>query len=182
MNALLITSYLIMVPVPKTMGEPTNPFVNAKVGDWVEYRVVVGLKPGEGQIPDFPDMKLRTVVTAMTDREATLEVENTAEGGGKKDNPKQVIDLTKPYDRITFLDVGNQNKGKSKKKDEGREKLAVGAKTYDCTWMTVEPADVGMQDVKVWFSKDVPLTGLLRLEAKAGGIAIAIEMTGSGRK
>lgn len=118
MNALLITSYLIMVPVPKTMGEPTNPFVNAKVGDWVEYRIVAGLKPGEGQIPDFPDMKMRTVVTAMTDKQATVEVQMVGEGGGKMENDKQIIDLTKPYDPISFLDVGNKKNGQEQ--EDGR--------------------------------------------------------------
>lgn len=180
MNALLLTSYLIMVPTPKATTEQSNPFVNAKVGDWVEYRVVVGLKPGEGQLPELPAMKVRTVITSKTDKEATLEVQTAGEGMVEKE--KQIIDLTKPYDPISFLDVGSKAKGKTEKKEEGREKLTIGGKTYECTWMTVKSGDPGIEEAKVWFSKDVPLTGMLRIEAKSAGIAIAIEMTGSGRK
>jgi hypothetical protein len=182
MNALLVTSYLIMVPVPKGAIEPTNPFVNAKVGDWVEYRIAVGLKPGEGQITDIPQMKIRTVVTVRTDKEVTLEVQMSGEVDAKKEQDKQIIDLTKPYDPLSFLDVGNKGKGKTQRIDDGREKINVGGKTYDCTWMTVKSGDPGIEEVKVWFCKDVPLTGMLRLEGKSSGIAIAIEMIGSGRK
>ncbi len=169
------------------MGEPVNPFAKAKVGDWVEYRMIIGGLPGgNGGVPaNLPEMKARIVVTAMTEKEATLEfqvVVGGVGGGAVNNNQKMVIDLTKPFDPVSFLDVGNKGKAKSERKAEGREKITIGDKKYECAWITVKSGDPGLEDVKIWHSKDVPLVGLVRLEGKSAGLIVTMELTGSGRK
>jgi hypothetical protein len=129
-------------------------------------------------------MRIRMVVTAVSEKEATLEVQTLMGAINQKEQAeKQVIDLTKPYDQATILDYGNKGK-KSQKLEEGKEKITLGGKSYDCNWITAKAGDGTMDVAKMWFAKDVPLTGLLKMEMKSDAIKIVItvELTGTGRK
>jgi hypothetical protein len=183
MNSLL-AALTILVPVPKT-EEPINPFAKAKVGDWVEYKLIGGGPAGNMQMSPFPDLRIRMVVTAADQKEVTIEMQAQGPGVGPqgKENTQR-IDLTKPFDPLSILNIGiKDDKKKATKIKEGREKITVAGTSYDCSWVTAkEPNNNG--DVKLWFTKDAPLSGIVKIEMTIGGpeLTIVLEMTGFGRK
>ena len=74
---------------------------------------------------------------------------------------EQKIDLTKPFDAVTGCDGSVGANFKWEKQKDGKEKLKIGGKEYDCTWTTYKvvnpnPAVMLEGEVKVWLSKDVP--------------------------
>jgi hypothetical protein len=152
-----------------------HPFKDAKVGDYVTYKITFSIKgkDDEGSV--------KQTVAAKTDKEVTLRSVITP---GEGQETTQTIDLTKPYDPVAFL-LHSDNFAKFSKSGEGDEKVKVGDKTYECHWIAgkVTPAAGGLKveaDVKVWFSKSVPLFGMVKMESKGEQTGMHMELTGSG--
>jgi hypothetical protein len=184
---------LCLVPLA-SRAQDDNPFKNAKVGDYATYKL-------ETKLPSFSfGGTLTQTVTAKNDKEATVKMTGTVNVGDmKKDVPvsEQRIDLTKPYDPTKLNAPGGVPAGigaKIEKDKEGKEKLKVAGKEYDCTWTTYKlkarPKDIDIEaELKVWMAKDIPL-GLARMEMKAeisaqGGkqaMNMTLELTETGNK
>lgn len=110
---------------------------------------------------------------------------------GKELPPQErKIDLTKPFDSTAaVLNASSMAKFKAKfeKTDEGKEQIKIGDKTYDCTWvkgkLVGELGTLKLEgEVKIWVSKTVPLTGLVKVEMKADEVHMLIELTESGNQ
>lgn len=168
--------------------EDFNPYKNTKVGDYANYKMT--MKVAGFAVSGNTTQK----VTAKTDKEATVQVTGSIElNGMKMDIPEQsqTIDLTKPYDPTKVgggLPPGTDVKVVKGK--EGKEKVKVGGKEYDCTWTTYTvKGNANGQDivanVKAWMSKDVPL-GMVKMEMNADvakmKMEMSMEMTESGNK
>ena len=94
-----------------------NPFKNAKVGDWVEYKMT---SSGEG--------KFKLTVVAKDDKEVTYETTGSTPSMEKETTEptqKVKIDLTKPYDLIMAGKPASKDT-KIEKLCEGKEKLKLG--------------------------------------------------------
>jgi hypothetical protein len=159
-----------------------NPLKKAKVGDWIEYRMVMNAGPLK------IDGKSKITVTAASDKELELETVSTV--FGKEQPPmKKKVDLTKPFDPLDLADLGKGG-AKVEKGKEGKETIKIGDKEYKCTWTQLKVAGKDKKpqdaDVKVWLCKDVPLNGLVKMELTAKEmdmeIRMTLELTGSGRK
>jgi hypothetical protein len=167
------------MPLVSPAGEPADhPFKKAKIGDYVLYKATTSFNGMDRE------MIVKHTVSAKSEKEATMQTITTYEFMGKtvnKAEPDVKIDLTTPFDSIT----DNLKKGKWEKTGNGKEKIKVGDKTYDCTWATAKREDVrdGKKtetEIKIWSAKSVPLTGVVKREVKSAGINQRMEITGSG--
>jgi len=177
----LFASLVVVVSLAPTARcadtkEQENPFKNAKVGDWAEYNMVMMVGPLELK------GKSKMVVTAKDDKEVTLKTTSTING---METPAQEakIDLTKPYDPTQTTGIPGAKDLKVEKKGEGEEKVKVGDKEYKTQWTKMKVTGKAQKqdidaDMKYWTSKDVPLSGMVKMEStsKIGGMEIKMTM------
>src|SRR5262249_46694846 len=151
----------------------------AKVGDWVEHKMTGPTFEGTSKI----------TITEKTDKEVTYKVEGTFTANGTKmvaPVQMQKVDLTKNYDAVSAANL-NSKGVKIETVDEGKEKLKIGDKEYDTTWkklrstQTVNDMKI-VSEYKMWFSKDVPVNGLVRMDTMVAGTMTKLEIIGSGSK
>jgi hypothetical protein len=184
MIRLLSAAALAVCLIPTAYaGDDENPFKKAKVGDYTEYKLTSTI------MGTNVDGTTRMTVTAKDDKEATIEVTGKVRNMGTEVNippQKQKIDLTKPFDPTS---MANLPKGGDVKVEKGDapEKIMAGGKQYECNWMkaasTFKVGDMSIQsDIKVWLSKDVPLSGIVKMELKSKLANMTMELTGSGSK
>jgi hypothetical protein len=153
-----------------------NPFRAAKVGDYVAYKMTTSVMGKNLEI------NMKQTVTAKDEKEVTLSTATTFMGNAFPGQESK-IDLTKPYDPAEAATANK--KGKFEKTGEGKEKIKIGNKEYECTWMTGKvSADANGKklesDIKAWFSKSVPLTGMIKMEMKSNFADIVMEISESG--
>jgi hypothetical protein len=179
-----------LAPLAARAADDENPYKNAKVGDFATYKM-------ETKVAGFTVAgNMTQKVTAKNDKEATVEGSGKISLNGKDmDIPatKQTIDLTKPYDPTKVGGGGGLPPGtdaKIEKLKDGKEKIKVGGKEYECTWTTykMKAKAAGQEidaDLKVWMSKDIPL-GMAKMEMKADfagqAMNMTMELTESGNK
>jgi hypothetical protein len=178
---LLVIVFCAM-PLTSPAGEKAdNPLKKAKIGDYVAYKMIATLDGKDKEV------SVKSTVSAKNDKELTAETAITYEFMGKtvnKTDKDTKIDLTKPYDQIGAI-AHYLKEGKWEKTGDGKEKIKVGDKTYDCTWIYakgVGDADGVKTEVKakLWFDKSVPLWGLVKWEIKSNKINMRLEITGYG--
>jgi hypothetical protein len=176
---LLAFAFVVcLAPLAAPAQEKTeNPYKKAKVGDFVAYRMTTSVMGKDIAL----DMK--QTLSAKDDFEATLKTSITLMGNELKSETSKV-DLTKPFDPVAAVTQGNK-KGKFEKTGEGKEKIKVGGKEYDCTWVGGKVvADVmGKKlesDVKIWIAKTVPLSGMVKMEIKSNLADVKMELSDSG--
>lgn len=174
--AFVLVGCLVPLAAPAQEKEE-NPLKKAKVGDFVAYKMTSMIGGKDVAV----DMKQS--VSAKDDMEVTLKTTVIFMG---QELPAQStkVDLTKPFDPAAAAIQGNKQ-GKFEKTGEGKEKLKIGGKTYECTWLAGKMvADVKGQkvesDVKLWFSKMVPLTGMIKMELKSNLANVTMELSDSG--
>src|SRR5262245_18266742 len=172
-------------------ADDDNPFKDAKVGDWVEYKY----SARNYTAPRGTEAQIKMTVIAKDDKELTYEIGGWAPGVVEKVK----IDLTMPHDPIALAALSNyHNFGSLKEKDvtaeklgEGKEKLKVGGKEYEPRWTqmkyTIKLTYPGLGErryvmlAKTWVSKDVPLSGQVILETNDGS-QMRLELSSFGRK
>jgi hypothetical protein len=156
-----------------------HPFKKSRVGDWVAYRMTSPTVGGTTKM----------TIIAKDDKEVTYEVTSTFSFMGNETvAPVQKIkvDLTKSYDPIIAANLARTGT-RIEKEGEGTERIKVGDKEFDTKWTktrsttTVNEITV-VTEHKMWFAKDVPLSGLVRMDTTAGGMTMKLELTGSGSK
>jgi hypothetical protein len=175
----MLTGIVLLVCfVPALQGaDEENPLKKSKVGDWTEYRMTGPSMDG----------KTRLTVIAKDDKEVTYEVTGKMSFNGKEmamPAQKQKVDLTKPYDAISAANLARTGT-KIETVGEGTEKLKIRGKEYDTKWTklkaTTTVGDVTVvSEYKMWFSKSVPVSGLVRMDTDTAGTATKMELVGSG--
>ena len=166
-------------------ADEENPYKNAKVGDYATYKMttkVAGININGS---------VKQVVSAKSDKEVTIKVTGSVDfNGNKMDIPEteQKIDLTKPYDPTKAGAIPGGGEAKVEKLKEGKEKLKVNGKEYDCVWTTykVKAKAMGQEleaDLKAWTAKDVP-AGMVKMimNAEIAGqkMEMVMELTETG--
>jgi hypothetical protein len=157
-SAILLASGPSAGQDKKDDKEKLHPYSTTKVGDFAIYKAA-GEIEGKGW-----ESTRKETVTAKDEKSVKLKVINLSTG---KESEK-TIDLTEPYEYPTlrFFKAG----GTFKKTGEGTEKIKVAGKEYDANWIagTVTTKVMGKEatsaEMKVWFSKDAPLDGFLRMK------------------
>jgi len=181
LRLLAVMLAICCAPLASRAADQDNPYKNAKVGDYATYKMNM-------KVANFTIAGTTTQsVTAKSDKEATVKTTGSFElMGNKQDIPEQTqtIDLTKPFDPTKVGGGGGLPPGtdvKVEKGKEGKEKIKVNGKEYDCTWTayTVKGKAGGQDltaDVKAWMSKDMPL-GMVKMEMTADIAKMKMEMT-----
>jgi hypothetical protein len=157
-SAILLASGPSAGQDKKDDKENLSPYRTAKVGDFAIYKAA-GEFGGKGW-----ESTRKETVTAKDKKSVKLKVINISTGKERE----KTIDLTQPYEYPTlrFFKAG----GTFKKTGEGTEKIKVAGKAYDANWIagTITAKVKGKQftglEMKVWFSKDAPLDGFLRMK------------------
>ena len=129
-----------------------NPFGNAHVNDFVEY------KNGNAI------MKLKIIKKDQTDAVMTITYLNGKQVVGE--GPPIAISLQQPFDPLHMYFGPNTTR-----LGEGDETITVQGKAYKCHWVQAKfmsPLSHKEITEKVWISADVPLTGLVRLDKGYG--------------
>jgi hypothetical protein len=164
---------LVLAQGARSQEKAENPFKDAKVGDYVTYKMTMSImgKETEGTIKE--------TVTAKSAKEVTLKSVNNVSKG---ESAPEKIDLTMPFDPVASFTRGDKD-AKFAKSGEGDEKIKVGDKTYECHWiagkLTQSAGDQKVEmDVKMWFSKSVPLSGMVKMEGKGDQVSARFELTG----
>jgi hypothetical protein len=166
-------------PTDKPAATEENPLKNAKVGDWAEYKMT----DNSGGI----ELKgtIKNVVSEKTGKFITLKT--TAKvGSDELPTRDNIIELTKPFNPPSLAGLPNDDV-KVEKISDGKEKIKIGGKEYDCTWekLKVKAKAINTEfdgEVKVWICKTVPLGGMVKMELKSEFSNMILELTDSGSK
>ena len=165
-------------------ADDENPFHKAKLGDWAEYKMTGPNVAGTTKM----------VIVAKDDKEVTYEITSKFSAFGQETvAPAQKIkvDLTKSYDPIIAANL-KQNNTKVEKLGEGSEKVKAAGKEIETKW-TKQRATTTVNDMKIvtdtkmWFSKDVPVSGMVKMESTTTvpgmpGTSTTVELVKSGSK
>jgi hypothetical protein len=176
----MIAAVVLLWPLTAaSRADDQNPYRSSKVGDWAEYRMTGQNMEGSTKM----------TIVSKADKELTYEVTASFSFMGNKSvAPAQFIkvDLTKPYDAISAANL-KANNVKMEKLEEGKEKLKAAGKEYDTNWTKLRATTTtnGMtivSDYQMWFCKDVPLSGLVRMDTTINDLITRVELIGSGSK
>ncbi len=176
----LLAPVLVAVCTVSLWAADDNPYKNARVGDYSTFEIkteIAGLSMcGE----------MTQTVTKRTDKELTVQISGYITFMGNKQQippQEQKIDLTQPFDPTKV--PGQLPPGASvqiEKGKEGKEKLTIGKKDYQCTWTAykVKSTVNGMAfefDVRVWMSNDAPM-GMVKMQMSGmpGGQKMTMSM------
>ena len=158
--ALAIAALLLPAMNWVALGKMENPLKNAKVGQWIEFTMKTGAMGQE------MEMTMRQTVVAKDAVSVTLKSETTMMG---KKMPAQEtkIMLDQPYEPYTqgYTDAKVTVLG------EGDEAVSVNGKSYSCHWAKVKVVATKPMateaTTKVWTCKEVPVSGMVRMETEA---------------
>jgi hypothetical protein len=185
MSRLLTLIVFALTPLAIRAADEENPFKTARVGAYARYDHTLTTNSLNKKITQIQ------TVTAVDEKEVTLRTTSVVDGKELPiDKPDQKIDLTKPFTGVTAKDAPPNSSFKWEKAKDGKEKVKVGGKEYDCTWTTYKPVVTrpGSQvagELKVWMSKDVPFVvrRTLKLQLNASvELAYETQLTELGSK
>jgi len=179
---LLLAVALGALLLPLVIRAADNPLKNAKVGEWVEFVThteSMGTKM---------EMHMKQTVVAKDATSVTLKTESTM-NGNKMPPQETKIMLDQPYEpyKQGFADAVVTPLG------EGTETITVGGKAYACHWAKVKVVATKPTAIdgttKVWTCKDVPVSGMVKMEnesaMKAGdkimNTKMTMELVGAGK-
>jgi len=140
---------------------PENPMKNAKVGDWIEMKLITD------QDGRLTEQTLRQKIVKKDDKTVTLKSECTFQGK-KMVASEAPISLNKPYYSLPTNSVGTLN--------EGDETITSVGKSFQCHWIKRQISfDIKGQKITqvttVWSSPDVPIAQVVKMvcERNEGG-------------
>ena len=177
MRFILIAAQMALMVSVVYGADEENPFRKAKVGDWAEYKMTG---------PNISGSTKMTIV-GKDEKEVAYEITSKFSAFGQETvGPVQKIkvDLTKSYDPVVAANL-QQNNTKIEKVGEGNEKLKVAGKEIETKW-TKTKATTTVNDMQIiseytmWFYKDIPISGMVKMETSTMGTITKVELVASG--
>lgn len=157
------TTTLLLIPLEQT------PFQKAKVGDWVEFKTVTELGG------DIVTVVHKQTVAGISGEEASIEIDVD----GKK--AKKTVRLDEKFPPRYIVGEADTFRGV----EVGTEVLTVAGEKLKTHWVEVEALRKDMKrKFKVWYSEEIPVSGLVRLESKRGpdGSVMTVSRFGLGSR
>src|SRR5262245_35887571 len=125
----ILITLLVIAPFSladdKAKAGKEHPYAKSKVGDWISYKTTSGATV----------ITNKQTVVGKTDDQVTLKIESKF--GEQEHSQETKVDLKKFFDPLNPEPV-NGVKPQVKKLGEGKEKITVGGKAYDCTWLHLQ--------------------------------------------
>ena len=170
---MCMTALLVSMAIGLADAPTENPYAKAKVGDSVSHKMIMANAPA-----GIPATTIKKTVTAKTDDSVTIKVE-TMMGDMAMQPQEMKVNLKEKYDPAQG--PNKDTKSEVKKLGDGKEKVTVGGKSYDCTWSATEVTTTHngtkyTAKTKVWMCKDVPLDGIVKTETEANGQKTSMEL------
>lgn len=176
--AAAVMAMLLLPALAQGVGD--NPLKNAKVGEWIEYKMTNSMMAGMST-------KMKQTVVAKDATSVTLRIDT--EMMGQKQSTTTKIPLDQPYEPHK---IGQPEGVSITLLGTGTETITVGGKSYACTWSkakVVMAKEKTEMVSKVWVSKDAPLTGVVKSESDMStsqqgqnfSMKMFMELTGSGK-
>lgn len=129
----------------KAAKKSGNPWADAKVGDWAEYKMSQGPMT----------MEQKWTVTKVTPEEVTYEIATTMMGNTT--TITQTVKLNEPGEATGLP----KDIPPGVKPEMGTDTVTVNGKTLECRTVAVDAAG---KKVKTWISDEVPLSGMVKNE------------------
>lgn len=153
-----------------------NPLTDAKVGDWVRYKLV------NDQLADAITITQR--VTKKDKDNVTIEVV-TKFGDTEGKAVEQKLSLAEPFEPIKLYEKMTGNKSEVAFEKNGAEEIIVKGKKYDTKWqefkITTKMADNPIvSPLKIWTSKSVPIMGIVKIQTDFAGVNVRLEVEDFG--
>ena len=175
-SLMLVVLALGFTGAVRAADDVPMPYKNAKVGDWVEYKMASGSAKAN------VDIKQKRTVTEKTDTTITIEMAMSVMGRDIKHS--QTFNLDQKFDPSSYTQRGptaEKSKGEYKEVARGEESLTVGGKSLACVWMSYEVSGDGKGGkAKIWRNADVPLGGMVKMEAETAKGAMTMELVDFG--
>ena len=169
------------LPMLSAEDKPDHPLKTAKLGEWVEYKLTAQGLPQA--------LTIRHTVSDKTDTALTVRIDISM-GSAKQPTKVKTFSLTEPYDPLRMLqDEVGPFRGEIKMGNTGAETLKLNNKQYTTKWseavMTGEVmGKTVITKLKVWQSKEVPLSGMVRMDLKMDNMGalseINMDLVGTG--
>jgi len=176
-SSFLLVVLAVAAPAAGDKEKDDNPFRTCKVGDFTGYKLITSA--------NGKDIDGSMKITVIEKNEKTVKIKTFATFMGfDVPGEEDTIDLTKPFDTQSVINLGERG-AKFEKSGEGTSKITVGGQQYDANWVTGKAvAQNGNRiiesEIKVWFSKSVPLSGVLRMETKRRSANVLLELLEHG--
>mgnify|MGYP005839715031 CR=1 FL=1 len=167
-SALRVSLCMLAALIPWDLRADEHPYAHVRVGDYSTY--TIRMKVAGFNI----DGTATQTITAKRDQEVTVRTTGQIRFMGNSQilpPREQKIDLSKPFDPTAFHPRFPQGAElQVQKLQEGREKITIGDKSYDCTWTEyrIQAKSFGKilnSNVKVWMCRDVPM-GMVKMVMK----------------
>lgn len=179
LKQLFSLSALLCLIAAGTRAGEENPLKNAKVGDFVAYKMSTKMA---GQAMD---MENKRTVIKKTDTEVTMEMVTKVMENERKQT--LTYNLNEKYDPRAM--GGAKGDVTIKDLEKGEETITVAGKALKTTWTKYEiTGSAGGQALnmkgKAWICPDVPLGGLVKSETEMGamgGMTMELVDYGSGK-
>ncbi len=173
----------------ETLGNPANPYVVAKVGDWLQMEMVIDLH----NTAETKLASMRMTLVNKNDREATVKAQIKSADIGN-DVKELKIPLNRPLEDSMGSLVGSVSEQipanatiEIRQTGGGAEKLFIGGNPYYTTWVAFEidirvGRDRLLQKSKKWLSSVIPLDGIVKFVLEIPGVMTQTSfVTGYGR-
>jgi len=172
----LIATLLVCYSAAATAQQPASahkkhPYASCKVGDWVSHRCTTN-----NETP----ISVKQSVESKNEKQVTLKMETKLGKSGSE--REMIVDLTAdPFNPQSIMGV----KPEVKKLGEGTEKITIGEKIYNCSWLqiqvTIQVGEIKVSNIfKTWLCKDIPCGGMVKTEFEGSGLKCTCELVDYG--
>lgn len=153
--------------------EIENPYANAKVGDWVKYKMTSTTAAGK-------DITMLRTVTAKDAENVSFKSETLLDGNVVQ-TEEEKVSLKDKFDPTAKM---RKQGGTVKLEKEDKETIEVKGKKVECRTFnySIDLKEKGVAGTtKAWFHKDIPM-GLCKADTDLGKMKVTMELLDYGSK
>jgi hypothetical protein len=166
-------------------ADEDNPYVKAKVGDWIEYTASLQMPHRNLATSIHKEVVKKTATEVTLEISTLITMAGTDESAAKMTSPRKqtlVIRLNKKF--TPGMPQGLDPDVTAKESGSGTETLAVGGKNVETNWVAFEWGSAKDQmasgKAKAWLGKNIPLDGVVKLVTEVPQCTSTMELKDFG--